>query len=333
MSTPTLIRASELPEHQPQRRGGAEGVPRNKLGQPYAVPFDGGRPVRLGRASSAGEELEDTTFLSKWKVRQALIGAATKPDLLAGVPELDMDAKDDKSQLDALGERLQAIAGSNRKRDRGSELHSYTELIDKGQLLPADIDPRAVKQMGEYMLATMHFQVRDVERFSVCIDKGNGIYRAGTPDRILEYAGPGPDGSWLEGLVVGDLKTGSITYPMKMACQLSIYSRSLWYDHRYFPVNTDDAKAFDKWKKNEFPADDACLAYAGIGARQDWGLIIHMPSDGDETTLWWIDLNLGWEALLLAEQVKQIRARGRKALSPFVADVTPAEVASAAAGV
>lgn len=328
MSTPTLIRASELPEPKPQRRGGAEGVPRNKLGQPYAVPFDGGRPVRLSRASSIGEPLEDTKNLGKWQVRQALIGAATKPELLSGVGELDMDNPEDKAKLDAIGERAQAIAGSHTKRDRGTLLHSYTELIDKGQLLPVDIDPRATKQMGEYMLATMNLGVRDIERFCVLIDKENRIFGGGTPDRILEYSGPGPDGEPFEGLIVGDLKTGSITYPLKMACQLAFYSRAMWYDWRYFPVDTSDDKAFDKWKKQAFPADEAALAYAGIGARQDWGLIVHMPSDGDETTLWWIDLNLGWDAVLLAEQVKQIRSRGRKALHPLVADVTPAKVAS-----
>jgi replicative DNA helicase len=47
----------------------------------------------------------------------------------------------------------------------------------------------------------------------------------------------------------------------------------------------------------------------GIAPRQDWGLIVHVPSGGSTATLHWVNLRLGWELAQLACTVREWRKR------------------------
>jgi hypothetical protein len=117
---------------------------------------------------------------------------------------------------------------------------------------------------------------------------------AGTPDRIGRFEGVDPDGQ-PAGHLITDLKTGRTDYgALKMSMQLAGYSRSKLYDK-------------DDGSRTDFPAD--------INLR--WGIIINLPPGSGVCIVQWIDLSIGWEALLLAKDVRATRNKGRKVFRPF----------------
>ncbi|MER5851020.1 hypothetical protein ABT126_29340 [Streptomyces sp. NPDC002012] len=295
-------------------------VPRDGWDRPLVIPKQGGKPVALTRTTTFIDCIEDKSALSGWKSRMTLVGAAKRPDLLNVVKELDPEQAADKRKLDRLAEQAQDISGANAKRERGTHLHTLSEYVDRGQPLPAGTSARDQLDMAAYMGATVPFTVRAVERFVAVPELGTG----GTFDRLLEYAGPGPDGEHIEGHFIGDLKTGSVQYgALKMATQLAVYSRGEFYDHTKFPVDPADRKTFAAWKKREVPAEEAAVAYSPLPGRvsKKWGIIINLPAGSAECDLYWVDLDIGWAAARLARQIRVTRSV-KGAMLPWVSGVT-----------
>jgi hypothetical protein len=302
-------------------------VPRDGYDRPLIVPKAGGKPVAHTRTTTFIDCIEDKSNLADWAKRQVLVGAAAKPSLLDAAREADGD----RDKLNALTEAAMQAAGAHDKREKGTELHGYSELVDAGLALPESASETDRKDMAAYMVATLDFQVVDVEQFCIV----NALCCGGTYDRSLLYTGPGPlPGMHFENeLLMGDLKTGgSADYGgLKMAAQLAVYSRSEKYDHTLFPIPpltarqkaTGDAtkdykKRLDNFKKAVFTAEEAEKAYSSIGPiNQEWGVIIHLPSGSGDAALYWADLTLGWEAAKEALTIRDLRARGKRALIPF----------------
>ncbi len=99
---------------------------------------------------------------------------------------------------------------------------------------------------------------------------------AGTADRIGLYRGQ---------LTVADIKTGKIDYPGKFAAQIAGYARSLPYD-----TVTDTRGAAD------------------LGLDLQHGLVIHLPAGEGRCDLYLVDIEKGWAACQLAQQVWAWRA-------------------------
>ncbi|MEW1694470.1 hypothetical protein [Streptomyces sp. NPDC091278] len=297
-------------------------VPRDGWDRPLVVPKQGGKPVALARTTTFIDCIEDKSALSGWKSRMTLMGAAKRPDLLSVVRQLDPEKPQDKRRLTQLTEQAQSIAGANVKREKGTHLHTLSEYVDRGQQLPAGTSALDQLDMSAYMGATVPFSVKAVERFVVVPELGTG----GTFDRLLEYAGPGPDGEHIEGHYIGDLKTGSVQYgALKMATQLAVYSRGEFYDYTRFPVDPADRRAFAAWKKREVSAEEAAVAYSPLPGRvsKKWGIIINLPAGSGECTLHWVDLEIGWAAARLARQIRATRST-KGAMLPWVSGVTTA---------
>ncbi|NEA50467.1 hypothetical protein G3I35_30410 [Streptomyces sp. SID10815] len=284
----------------------APAVPRDGRGRPLVVPKGGGKPRSLTRTTTFIDCIEDKSALSDWRQRMTLVGAARRPALLEVVKQLSPDDAQDKRRLNAVAEQAASLAGANDRREKGTHLHSLSEFVDRGEELPAGTDARDVADMAAYKMATVDFDVVAVETFVVVDSLGVG----GTFDRMLRYSGPGPDGGHVEGLFIGDLKTGSVQYSgLKMASQLAVYSRGELYDHTLCPVDERDAKAFAAWRRKPVPAAVASAAYSPVPAvSQDWGIIIHLPAGEARCTLYWADLRLGWEAALLARDIRRMRS-------------------------
>ncbi|WP_460082457.1 hypothetical protein [Streptomyces variabilis] len=234
---------------------------------------------------------------------------------MSQLQDLDPRTREGKTALDRLAERAVDLAGANDKRERGTHLHALSEFVDRGEELPPGAAPSDLADMAAYKMATVDFDVVAVEQFVVVDELGVG----GTFDRLLRYAGPGPDGEHLEGLFIGDLKTGSVEYgTLTMATQLAVYSRGELYDHTLFAVNDRDRKALTVWKRQEVPAHLASAAYSPIPTvNKDWGIIIHLPAGEARCTLHWADLWLGWEAAQLALDIRRMRTT-KGALTKFV---------------
>ncbi|WP_405978878.1 hypothetical protein [Streptomyces sp. NBC_00158] len=299
-------------------------VPRDGWDRPLVVPKQGGKPVPLTRTTTYIDCIEDKTALSGWKSRMTLVGAAKRPSLLDVVRQLDPEDTEDKRRLNVLAEQAMDISGANAKREKGTHLHTLSEYVDRGEPLPAGTAVRDQLDMAAYMGATVEFDVKAVEKFVVVPELGTG----GTFDRLLEYAGPGPDGEPIEGSFIGDLKTGSIQYgALKMATQLAVYSRGELYDYSRFPVDPSNRKEFAAWKKREVPADEAAHAYNALpDVSQKWGIIINLPAGSAECTLHWVDLEVGWAAAKLAREIRAMRSV-KGAMRPWVTGLTNSKVA------
>ncbi|MGW2419748.1 hypothetical protein ACWC0C_10930 [Streptomyces sp. NPDC001709] len=300
-------------------------VPRDGWDRPLVIPKQGGKPRALTRTTTFIDCIEDKSALSDWHKRMTLVGTAKRPDLLDVVRQLDPEDQADKRRLTALAEQAIDIAGANTKREKGTHLHTLSEYVDRGEPLPAGTAVRDQLDMAAYMGATVEFTVKAVEKFVVVPELGTG----GTFDRLLEYAGPGPDGEHVEGHFIGDLKTGSVQYgALKMASQLAVYSRGEFYDYTRFPVDPADRKAFAAWKKREVPADEAAQAYTPLPGHvsQKWGIIINLPAGSADCTLYWVDLEIGWAAAKLAREIRAMRSV-KNAMLPWVTGLTDPKAA------
>jgi hypothetical protein len=296
-----------------------DDVPRDGYGRPMIVPRSGGKPLAHSRISSYGDAIDDKTNLDVYHQRMVLVGAALKPSLLEVVPDLSLDDPADTKKLNALALRAMDVAGANKKSGKGTDLHSLSELVDQGLPLPQEISPADMADMAAYSVAMMDFDVLDVELFVVCEE----LTTAGTLDRRARYIGFGPDEKLMQLPLIVDLKTGSVEYgALKMACQLSMYAKGWRYDFTRFPApdREADKKGWEKWKKTEFSAEEAAEAYTPLGdVDQKWGVIVNVPSGTGEASLHWADLELGWEAALMAKEIREMRSRGKKALAKFAA--------------
>ncbi|WSJ69033.1 hypothetical protein OG294_24575 [Kitasatospora sp. NBC_01302] len=293
-------------------------VPRDGWKRPLVVPKGGGKPRALTRTTTFIDCIEDKSALTSWGKRMTLVGAARKPSLLAGLQDLNPASREGKAALDRAAEHAAEIAGANDRREKGTHLHALSELVDQGKPLPPGTSASDLADMAAYKAATADFDVAAVEQFVVVDELGAG----GTFDRMLHYSGPGPDGRYIEGLFIGDLKTGSVEYGgLKMAAQLAVYAHGEMYDHTLFPVDQRDQRELAQWKRSDVPAELAAVAYAPLPAvNQDWGVIIHLPAGQGECSLYWADLRLGWRAARLALDIR--RMRGEKgALARFPSSI------------
>lgn len=292
-------------------------VPRDGYGRPMIVPKAGGKPVAHIRTTTFIDCLEDKTNVADWRTRGVLVSAMKFPEVAKEALSLDPEDKDDKQKLNRLAERLFDMGGFNWKREKGTELHKLTEYVDAGEQLPVGLPLLDLADMAAYMLATINLKRVFIERLVVV----NELPTAGTPDRVSEYEGPGPDGKPMKALLIDDLKTGDVSYGgLKIAAQLAVYARGEFYDHTVFPeVDTQDKKAWTAWKKTEFDADLAATAYSPLPPEisRDWGIVTNLRPGSGEATLHWVDLRLGWEAALMAKQIRALRSRSGKALTQF----------------
>ncbi|MEU7148498.1 hypothetical protein AB0B15_10735 [Streptomyces sp. NPDC045456] len=282
------------------------------------IPKGGGKPRSLTRTTTFIDAIEDKSALAAWGKRMVLVGAADRPDFWARTREIDSTTREGKVALDALAEQALNLAGANDKREKGTHLHALSECVDQGEELPPGTAVADLADMAAYKVATSALDVVAIEQFVVVDELGVG----GTFDRMVRYAGPGPDGEHVQGLFIADLKTGSVQYGgLKMAAQLAVYAHGELYDHTAFPVDHGNANGFVHWKKTAVRAEAAAAAYAPLPpVSQDWGIVIHLPAGEASCALYWADLQLGWAAARLAGEVRAMRgAKGALRTFPQVA--------------
>jgi hypothetical protein len=278
------------------------------------------------RTTTYIDVLDDKSNLEAWQMRMVLVGVADKTDLLNDVPSLFQEQQqseqrlrhllrdhgwtgateeraeakaDGKKAKDALNRKAQVAkeaAGAEDKADKGTELHSLSELVDTDQELPHGISFEVVLDLDAYRRVSEGFKIVHMEKLVV----SDALKVAGTPDRVSEWFGDepliAPDGHEFRPgeLMITDLKTGTTEYgALKMAMQLAIYANSLLYDH-----TTGERTEMDNLSRK-------------------WGIIMNVPAGTGRGMLLWADLELGWEAVQVAGMVRRLRSVGGKALTPF----------------
>lgn len=268
-----------------------EPVVRDRWGRPviYGVPHT--------RATTVAGTLDDRHNLELWIMRNVAIGLALRPDLMALVQAMDLEAvqqsPDLKKQMNKLLDSATEAAGSLKAANLGTALHAMTEKLDLNPHPTSIVFPDEFRpHLEAYARVTANVEWTHVEQLLVLEE----YTVAGTPDRI------GPWGS-SQLPTVWDLKTGSsIDLAMKaIAVQLAIYAHA---DYAWV-----DGKAVDLPPLNQQEA-----------------IVIHLPVDNPGVcNLYTVDIERGWEAF--KQSVWAREWRGAKGLHQMVApDGTPVEV-------
>lgn len=250
-------------------------VRRDRWGRPYIKQVDG-TEVAYTRCTTFIDVFFDKSNIVKWKQRLTALGIVDRPDLRLAVAA----HRDDKKALNEYVEQAAEHAGISAKATKGTAIHKLTEYINRGEPLPDGLDAVELAMLEAYRKAMEPFKVKKVEQFVV-----NDRYQVGgTFDLLLQYKGE---------LIIGDLKTGNIDLDtLKIAMQLAMYSRSKPYD-------------IAKGIRMPWPGGKA------VSMNFNRGIVIHLPQverpEDAVCHVYWIDLEAGWSAVLLAKAVREAR--------------------------
>lgn len=259
-------------------------IPRDRYGRPLVVPEDGGEARAYQRVTTLAKMLEDKTGLTKWELRQLAYGMSQRPDLVA---QASGAGPEDKRTLDGIVRSALDYVSANQS-GSGTAFHSFAENVDRGKPLgfvPDDMKPMLAAY--EALMVKHDLKVDSAEEFVVLDEFEVG----GTPDKVIFYEGQ---------YAIGDIKTGSLSYPASWAIQLAVYARSKRYDlatARRLPLVAD-----------------------GSPVRTDIGYIIHVPIGEERASLVPIDLEKGWRAAQVAYNVALARQELRDVLGDVIGE-------------
>lgn len=246
-------------------------VPRDRWGRPLIVPPEGGKPVAYTRCTTFVSALEDTYNLERWKMRQTAIGLSLRPDLVAKVAA----GREDKANVSEAVDTAMEAAGSHAAANTGMALHKITEDWDRGTLDPETVPPALRPDLDAYVaiMRQAKLTVNQIETFCVL----DALRIGGTFDRTVTLG---------RRKYVLDVKTGSDVLKFgagKIAMQLAVYANSM----AYAPDGT----------RTELEVDPSRA------------IVLHLPARTGKAFLHWFDIGAGWQAVLLANQVRLWRAR------------------------
>lgn len=194
-----------------------------------------------------------------------------------------------KTRLKAAVEQARTTAGQNNASSAGTEMHKLGELHNEGKT-PKVVQAHLKEPFEQYKQAVepVEFMQQEVlvvnDHLKLC---GSADYLMALPGGITT-----PDGVFHaeEMVVVGDLKTGrwDAKRPMSVTCQLTAYGTGEKYDQE---TNT------------RTPLHPSI--------NNDWGVMVHFPimEKNPQVRFYWVDLKLGLEACILAQQVEAMRGR------------------------
>ncbi len=190
-------------------------------------------------------------------------------------PDLLLSAaahRDEKAELNRIADSAIEAAKASAAATVGTAIHALCERLDAGQDI-GQVPGEYQRDLDAYVRATAPLTVLHSEVFTVQDDLRIG----GTPDRIVEFEGE---------RYIADIKTGSIEFGVgKIAMQLAVYAHSRFYN----------------------PSTGERTPLPGVNGQR--GIVIHLPAGTGTCELVWVDIAAGWEAVQLATQVREWRAR------------------------
>lgn len=262
------------------------------------------------RVTTFVKAASDSVALSDWGKRNVLIGAAMDPATAAKA--WGKTHEDDKAFLNGLVEELSQVAGSKRAANRGTDLHAWAEHVDGGGKLE-DVPPvyrNLIEQYQQALAEAGFVPVAGLIERTTMVQEFGGI--VGTFDRVLFHE---PSGTY----VIADQKSGkTLNYGMdEIQAQEAIYARGVNQNGVYVWPEPGEAPETGYWTRpNEDPYEQD--EPRRITVREDIGLIIHTPAEGEEAgrvRLVKADLVAGWE---YAQECHSTRVRRSK--KPVIED-------------
>lgn len=246
------------------------------------------------RVTTFAEALQDSSALTRWKMRRVALGAGRRPDYVMTAASLTAEDRD-RDALDDVAEKMLEASGPNAA-DVGTAVHAFTDRIDRGEELGA-VPEQYVATLDAYRHVTSVLRFVEWECRTVCDELETG----GTPDRLGFCSIPDPDGE-TDALRVIDTKTGRVDYSAgKFSTQLAIYRRS----RKYHP----GTGARTSWEE----------LHGQPVSR--WGLVVHVPAGAGTAELLWLNLEHGDHGAAAAKIVREWRqgATAGKLLRPVFA--------------
>lgn len=245
---------------------------RDRYGRYLLAHPQTGEEAAWTRATTLAGAIEDQTGITKWKMRNAVLGVTSRSDLLALAQSA---TSDDKKQLDDLCEQALIVASANSRSNLGTALHRFTERVDRGEefVIPAaySADINAYQRLK----AEGRIETRPdfIERITVVPE----LSVAGTIDRIVRHDGH---------VYMADLKTGASLDKawLKISIQLALYA------HGFALWNPETAQ-YDGMP----PVD------------QSQAIVMHVPAGTGEAVLYWVDIEAGWRAAQVCSTVRELR--------------------------
>lgn len=251
------------------------------------------------RASTLGKALDEGSGLANWKAAQAVIGVASRKELVLAANA----HRHDKKKIAEIVEQGMEAAGSSAAATTGTALHDLCDQYDHGQepYVPEEFAP----DVQAYLDATVSLETVVAEEFAVCDELEVG----GTPDRIYRLLAPLTDATGevlvaAGGLVVGDIKTGKtldfghLTYSV----QTAVYARAKRY-------SLASGRTRSYGRMGEIPVGDRTDWVPGEQVNVEWGVIVHVPAGKGRATVHPVDLSVGWELAQLSATVREWRKR------------------------
>lgn len=262
----------------PARERADQKVERDSYGRYKLHHPATGKKQAWQRATTFAKMLQDQYGLMTWQQRMTAKGLAMRPDLLDLVATLDV--KRDREQLNKLLEEAKDVAGSKVAANQGTVVHKHTEDVDFGTPL-ADIPPRYRADVMAYLDAMKRKQLTThphlIERITAVPD----LDVAGTLDRIVrdQY------GKYR----ILDVKTGNMDFgQLEIAIQLAVYA-----------AGVKTAGLYD--------LDTGTWQSPGFRVETDYALVAHIPFGKGTCDILRVPIDLGWEAVQTAAQVRDWR--------------------------
>ena len=279
--------AISKPKDDPKR-------PEAKRGRYYLPNPDTGKTKGWQRVTNFVKLTDDTYHLELWKQRNVVKGLATMlgspveygfktgiMDTLDHVSQLHV--KQDKERLNNIVSKAQDVAEAYKMADEGTALHNSTEAVDHagGDLNRAP--ERHRRHMRLYLDALAVHGLTVLPDMIERVTASDKYQVAGKFDRVCGLR----DGS----NVVVDLKTGDsieLAFP-SIAAQLDAYRDGI------NAVGIFDGQRYDQ----------------SVKVRDDFGIVVHLPSTRLEVTVYAVDLAKGAiinAANLAVRDVRKIKA-------------------------
>lgn len=268
--------------------------PEAKRGRYYLPDPKTGKTKGWQRVTNFVKLTDDTYHLELWKQRNIVKGLATmlgspvEYGFRTGISETidhvsQLHVKQDKERLNNIATKAQDVAEAYKMADEGTELHKSTEAVDHAG---GDLNRAPVRHRTHMRLYLDALAVNGLTVLPDLIERVTASARyevAGKFDRVCGLR----DGS----NVVVDLKTGDsidLAFP-SIAAQLDAYRDGI------NTVGIFDGQRYDQ----------------SVKVRDDFGIVVHLPSTRHEVTVYAIDLAKG--AVINAANLSVRHARRIKA--------------------